>query len=114
MELINIYKSYKDEKKLLKSYKNFYGIELFFTVNTDLPWENTNTFTELYEKHLVDSHLYESNDKTYEIEFSGDTDEVIEINETIEVNNFEYKILRGINSDNCKQPHFSHKTHFWS
>jgi hypothetical protein len=55
-------------------------------------------FTELYEKHLVDNHLYESNDKIYEIEFSGDTDEVIEINETIEVNNFEYKILSPVTS----------------
>ena len=54
-------------------------------------------FTELYEKHLVDSH-YESKDKTYEIEFSGDTDEVIEINENSEVINFEYKILSPVTS----------------
>ena len=55
-------------------------------------------FTELYEKHLVDSHLYESTDKTYEIEFSGDTDEVVEINESSEINNFEYKILSPVTS----------------
>jgi hypothetical protein len=54
-------------------------------------------FTELYEKHLVDSY-YESKDKTYEIEFSGDTDEVIEINENTEVINFEYKILSPVTS----------------
>jgi hypothetical protein len=55
-------------------------------------------FTELYEKHLVDSHFNESTDKTYEIEFSGDTDEVIELNENVEVNNFEYKVLSPVTS----------------
>ena len=55
-------------------------------------------FTELYEKHLIDSHLNESTDKTYEIEFSGDTDEVIELNENVEVNNFEYKVLSPVTS----------------
>ena len=60
--------------------------------------DTISKFTELYEKHLVDSHLNESADKTYEIEFSGDTDEVIEFNETIEVNNFEYKVLSPVTS----------------
>ena len=60
--------------------------------------DTISKFTELYEKHLVDSHLNESTDKTYEIEFSGDTDEVIEFNENIEVNNFEYKILSPVTS----------------
>jgi hypothetical protein len=55
-------------------------------------------FTELYEKHLVDSHFNESTDKTYEIEFSGNTDEVIELNENVEVNNFEYKVLSPVTS----------------
>jgi hypothetical protein len=60
--------------------------------------DTISKFTELYEKHLVDSHLYESTDKTYEIEFSGDTDEVVEINESSEINNFEYKILSPVTS----------------
>jgi hypothetical protein len=60
--------------------------------------DTISKFTELYEKHLVDSHLYESTDKTYEIEFSGDTDEVVEINENIGINNFEYKILSPVTS----------------
>ena len=60
--------------------------------------DTISKFTELYEKHLVDSHLNESADKTYEIEFSGDTDEVIEFNENLEVNNFEYKILSPVTS----------------
>ena len=60
--------------------------------------DTISKFTELYEKHLVDSHLYESTDKTYEIEFSGDTDEVVEINESSEISNFEYKILSPVTS----------------
>jgi len=68
--------------------------------------DTISKFTELYEKHLVDSHLNESADKTYEIEFSGDTDEVIEFNETIEVNNFEYKVLSPVTSLDLES-HFS-------
>jgi len=68
--------------------------------------DTISKFTELYEKHLVDSHFNESTDKTYEIEFSGDTDEVIELNENIEVNNFEYKILSPVTSLNLGS-HFS-------
>jgi hypothetical protein len=68
--------------------------------------DTISKFTELYEKHLVDSHLNESTDKTYEIEFSGDTDEVIEFNENIEVNNFEYKVLSPVTSLDLKS-HFS-------
>ena len=60
--------------------------------------DTISKFNELYEKHLIDSHLNESTDKTYEIEFSGDTDEVIELNENVEVNNFEYKVLSPVTS----------------
>lgn len=60
--------------------------------------DTISKFTELYEKHLVDNHFNESTDKTYEIEFSGDTDEVIELNENVEVNNFEYKVLSPVTS----------------
>ena len=60
--------------------------------------DTISKFTELYEKHLVDGHFNESTDKTYEIEFSGDTDEVIELNENVEVNNFEYKVLSPVTS----------------
>ena len=68
--------------------------------------DTISKFTELYEKHLVDSHFNESTDKTYEIEFSGDTDEVIELNENVEVNNFEYKILSPVTSLDLES-HFS-------
>lgn len=68
--------------------------------------DTISKFTELYEKHLVDSHLNESTDKTYEIEFSGDTDEVIELNENVEVNNFKYKILSPVTSLDLSS-HFS-------
>ena len=58
--------------------------------------DTISKYTELYEKHLVDTHFNESTDKTYEIEFSGDTDEVIELNENLEINNFEYKVFNLI------------------
>jgi hypothetical protein len=60
--------------------------------------DTVGKFTELYEKHLVGSTDYESVDKKYEITFSGETDEVIEINENLTVNNFEYKILTPVTS----------------
>ena len=50
--------------------------------------DTISKFTELYEKHLVDSHFNESTD----------TDEVIELNENVEVNNFEYKVLSPVTS----------------
>lgn len=55
-------------------------------------------FTEIYEKHFIDSNEYESTDRTYELEFSGDTDEVVSINENVDVNWFEYKILSDVTS----------------
>lgn len=60
--------------------------------------DTISKFSELYEKHLVDSHLFESTDKKYEIEFSGNTDEVVEISKNIESSNFEYKILSPVTS----------------
>jgi hypothetical protein len=55
-------------------------------------------FTELYEKHLLDSHQYESTNKTYEIEFSGDTDDVTSVSENVEVNHFKYEIINEVTS----------------
>lgn len=63
-------------------------------------------FKELYEKHMIDGHNFESVDKTYEIEFSGDTNELTSINENILVNNFEYKVLSDVTSLNLLD-HFS-------
>ena len=63
-------------------------------------------FTELYEKHLVGSTEFESVDKKYEITFSGDTDEVVEMNEDTSVNWFEYKILSPVTSLNMMN-HFA-------
>ena len=60
--------------------------------------DTVGKFTELYEKHLVGSTDYESVDKKYEITFSGETDEVIEMNENLTVNSFEYKILTPVTS----------------
>ena len=55
-------------------------------------------FTELYEKHMIDKNHYESTDKTYQIEFSGDTEEILELNENTNDNKFEYKILSPVTS----------------
>ena len=55
-------------------------------------------FTELYEKHMIDNNHYESTDKTYQIEFSGDTEEILELNENTKDNKFEYKILSPVTS----------------
>lgn len=56
-------------------------------------------FKQIYEKHLIDSNDFESVDKTYAISFSGETDEVTEINEDV-INWFEYKILSPVTSLN--------------
>jgi hypothetical protein len=60
--------------------------------------DTISKFTELYEKHLLDSTQYESTDRTYKITFSGETDEILDINENVDVNLFEYKILSPVTS----------------
>jgi hypothetical protein len=55
-------------------------------------------FKQVYEKHLIDSTEFESVDKKYELTFSGETNEVLEINEDLTINNFEYKILNPVTS----------------
>ena len=65
-------------------------------------------FTELYEKHMIDKNHYESTDKTYQIEFSGDTEEILELNENTNDNKFEYKILSPVTSLDLKN-HFLFK-----
>jgi hypothetical protein len=60
--------------------------------------DTVGKFTELYEKHMIDKNHYESTDKTYQIEFSGDTEEILELNENTNDNKFEYKILSPVTS----------------
>ena len=60
--------------------------------------DTIDKFKQIYEKHLVDTQLNESTDRTYEIDFSGDTDEVVSLNENVGVNSFEYKILSDVTS----------------
>ena len=60
--------------------------------------DTVGKFTELYEKHMIDKNNYESTDKTYQIEFSGDTEEILELNENTKDNKFEYKILSPVTS----------------
>ncbi len=61
-------------------------------------------FKQLYEKHLIDSPQFEDN--TYEITFSGDTEDVIEMNEVSNVSPFKYEILSEVNSLDLDK-HFS-------
>ena len=63
-------------------------------------------FKQLYEKHLLDSLAYISEDKTYELTFSGDTEEVLDLTENIEVNYFKYEILSDVDSLDLEK-HFS-------
>jgi hypothetical protein len=55
-------------------------------------------FKQLYEKHLIESNDVESTDKTYEITFSGDTEDVIEMNEVSTITPFKYEILSDVSS----------------
>ena len=56
-------------------------------------------FTQLYEKHLVESDD-ENLDTTYELSFSGDSEEVSGITKTTIKDDFKYEILSDINTNN--------------
>lgn len=56
-------------------------------------------FTQLYEKHLVESSD-ENQSNTYELTFSGDTEEVSGMTKTNAEDNFKYEILSAINTTN--------------
>ena len=53
-------------------------------------------FKNLYEKYLIDSPQFEDN--TYELTLSGDTDDVVEMNELSNVSPFKYEILSEVDS----------------
>jgi hypothetical protein len=55
-------------------------------------------FKQLYEKHMIESNDVESTDKTYELTFSGDTEDVVEMNEVSNVKPFKYEILTDVSS----------------
>jgi hypothetical protein len=55
-------------------------------------------FKQLYEQHMIGKMEFDSVDKTYEITFSGDTEEITELNENVDVNWFEYKLLGDVTS----------------
>jgi len=60
--------------------------------------DTVEKFKQLYEQHLVDKMEFDSTDKTYEITFSGDTEEVVEMNENVDVNWFKYEVLSDVTS----------------
>jgi hypothetical protein len=55
-------------------------------------------FKQLYEQHLIDKNDVESIDKTYSLEFSGDTEDAILLEETNESDWFKYEVLSEVNS----------------
>jgi hypothetical protein len=80
-------------------------MRLAFDVNGVLR-DTIGKFNQIYEQHMIGKNEFESTDSTYEISFSGDTDEVIEMNEKTDVNWFEYKILSPVSSLNLMD-HFA-------
>jgi hypothetical protein len=68
-------------------------------------------FKQLYEKHLIESNdiQMESIDKTYELTFSGDTDELVEMNENTDITYFKYEMLSDVDSLELDK-HFSFKS----
>lgn len=55
-------------------------------------------FKQIYEKNLIDSHEFESNEKKYDVVFSEDSEEIVEMNENLSVKPFEYGILSDVTS----------------
>jgi hypothetical protein len=55
-------------------------------------------FKHLYEQHMIGKMELDSIDKTYELTFSGDTEEVTEMNENVDVNLFKYEVLSDVDS----------------
>lgn len=63
-------------------------------------------FKQIYQKHLVDYNDVETIDKTYELEFSGETTEIDTMVENTNLKPFKYEILSDVNSLDLKN-HFS-------
>lgn len=63
-------------------------------------------FRQLYEQHMVGKYELESVDKTFNVEFSGETEDIISLEENNEVKYFDYKIKSDVTSLNLLE-HFS-------
>jgi hypothetical protein len=63
-------------------------------------------FKQVYEKHLADYNDVEVTDKTYELKFSGETQEVDTLVENTNLTKFKYEILSDVDSLDLKK-HFS-------
>jgi hypothetical protein len=60
--------------------------------------DTVGKFKQLYEQHMIGKMDLDSIDKTYEITFSGDTEEIVEMNENVDTNWFKYEILSDVDS----------------
>lgn len=68
-------------------------------------------FKQLYEKHLIEKNepLNDANEKTYELTFSADTEDVVDMIETVPSSPFEYKFLGEVDSLDLMN-HFAFQT----
>ena len=62
-------------------------------------------FTQIYEHNMLGDGVSESVDRTYELNISGDSEDIIE---NTEINNFKYELLSDVKSLNLKE-HFAFK-----
>ena len=62
-------------------------------------------FTQIYEHNMLSDDETDSVDKTYELKFSGDPED---ITENTEINNFKYELLSEVESLNLRN-HFAFK-----
>lgn len=83
-------------------------IRIGFEVNGVLR-DTIGKFKQLYEHHMVGKYEFETIDKTFNIEFSGDTEEVVNIDENNDATPFEYKIKSDVTSLDLLE-HFSFPT----
>lgn len=63
-------------------------------------------FKQLYEQHMVGKHELEMVDKTFNVEFSEDSEEIVSLEENLDVKYFDYKIKSDVTSLNLMD-HFS-------
>ena len=66
-------------------------------------------FKQLYEQHMVGKYEFETIDRTFNIEFSGDTEDVVSLEEKVNTNYFEYRVISDVTSLNLLE-HFSFPT----
>jgi len=83
-------------------------IRIGFEVNGVLR-DTIGKFKQLYEQHMIGKYELGLPDRTFNIEFSGDTEELLNIDENVDNNYFEYKVKSDVTSLDLLE-HFSFPT----